>query len=90
MRIQLTIEEYLDSKDWDYPGSRWQGMRAVPIAQALTWHAIDEALEITTSDEGIDWEWFDREMMSTLTKYIADLEILPDHDGECYEDRGEY
>lgn len=90
MRIQLTIEEYLDSKNWDYPGSPWQGMRAVPIAQALTWRAIDEALEIATSDEGIDWEWFDREIVSTLNKYIADLEALPDHDDECYEDRGEY
>jgi hypothetical protein len=29
-------------------------------------------------------------MMATLNKYLADLEVLPDHDGECYEDRGEY
>ena len=90
MRIQLTIEEYLNSKDWDYPGSPWQGMRAVPIAQALSWHAIDDALEMAVNDDGIDWQTFDYEMTATLNKYIADLEALPDHDDECYEDRGEY
>ncbi len=90
-RIQMTIkDEYLDNKDFGYAGSSWEGLHSGWIAWALTWRAIDEALEIATSDEGIDWEWFDREMMGTLNKYIADLEALPDHDGECYEDRGEY
>lgn len=90
-RIHFTIkDEYLSEKDWNYPGSRWQGLQSAWIAQALTWHAIDDALEIATSDDGIDWAVFDRAMMATLNKYIADLETLPDHDSECYEDRGEY
>lgn len=80
----------IEDKDFDYPGSPWAGLHAATIAWGLTLHAIDEALEIATSDEGIDWEWFDREMMSTLTGYLADLQAIPDHDGECYEDRGEY
>jgi hypothetical protein len=90
-RIELTIEdEYLTQKDWDYPGSRWQGLNRVWIAQALKMHALDDALEMAMDDDGIDWQTFDYEMTATLNKYIADLEALPDHDGECYEDRGEY
>lgn len=89
-RIKITLNGYLNGKDWDYSGSPWKGLSAYWIAKALVWHAIDEALEIATSDEGIDWEWFDREMVATLTGYLADLQAIPDHDGEVYEDRGEY
>lgn len=90
-RVHFTIkDEYLDNKDWDYPGSSWEGLRSGWIAQCLTWRAIDEALEMAISDEGIDWERFDREMMQTLNGYLTDLQTLPDLSSECYEDRGQY
>jgi hypothetical protein len=90
-RIHFTIkDEYLSKKDWDCPGSSWEGLHSGWIAWTLTWRAIDEALEMAISDEGIDWATFDRKMMATLNSYLADLQSLPDLDGEPYEDRGEY